>query len=90
MHGLAEFSYSRIIFLISGTALMTIAWALSQSLIFYYGSAMALGVLLVILMILYQVLYGVLKYSSKFCFGEFYNSYFMNMYVFIYKKDCSL
>ncbi|KAL8117806.1 uncharacterized protein LOC141723438 isoform X2 [Apium graveolens] len=49
-----EFSYSRIIYLIFGTTLMTIAWALSHSLIFYYGSAMALGVILVILMILFQ------------------------------------
>ncbi|KAK1363702.1 Nuclear envelope integral membrane protein 1 [Heracleum sosnowskyi] len=49
-----DFSYSRIMYLIFGTALMTIAWALSKSLIFYYGSAMALGVILVILMILFQ------------------------------------
>lgn len=49
-----DFSYSRIIYLIFGIALMTIAWALSKSLIFFYGSAMALGVILVILMILFQ------------------------------------
>lgn len=49
-----DFSYSRFMFLIFGSALMTIAWALSKSLVFYYSSAMAVGVLLVILMILFQ------------------------------------
>ncbi|WOH10199.1 hypothetical protein DCAR_0729664 [Daucus carota subsp. sativus] len=49
-----DFSYSRIMFLICGSALMTIAWFVSKSLIFYYSSAMAVGVLLVILMILFQ------------------------------------
>lgn len=35
---------------------MSSASLLSKSLVFYYGSAMAIGVLLVVLMILFQVI----------------------------------
>lgn len=49
-----EFFLYRIIFLILGVVLMSSASILSKSLVFYYGSAMAIGILLVVLMILFQ------------------------------------
>ncbi|XP_038906035.1 uncharacterized protein LOC120091936 [Benincasa hispida] len=49
-----EFFLYRIIFLILGMVLMSSASILSKSLVFYYGSAMAIGILLVVLMILFQ------------------------------------
>ncbi|XP_044483123.1 uncharacterized protein LOC123209271 [Mangifera indica] len=49
-----EFFLYRIIFLILGIILLSIASTLSKSLVFYYGSAMAVGVILVILVVLFQ------------------------------------
>ncbi|KAJ4714705.1 nuclear envelope integral membrane protein 1 isoform X1 [Melia azedarach] len=49
-----EFFLYRIVFLILGIILMSLASTLSKSLVFYYGSAMAVGVILVILMVLFQ------------------------------------
>lgn len=49
-----EFFFYRILFLVFGVVLMTLASALSQSLVFYYSGAMAAGVFLVILIVLYQ------------------------------------
>ncbi|XP_022149433.1 uncharacterized protein LOC111017862 [Momordica charantia] len=49
-----EFFLYRIIFLILGTVLMSSASILGKSLVFYYGSAMVIGVLLIVLMILFQ------------------------------------
>ncbi|KAF3439071.1 hypothetical protein FNV43_RR17346 [Rhamnella rubrinervis] len=49
-----EFFLYRVIFLVVGIVLMSSASALSKSLVFYYGSAMAVGVILVILMVLFQ------------------------------------
>ncbi|GAV67992.1 LOW QUALITY PROTEIN: Acetyltransf_1 domain-containing protein/AA_kinase domain-containing protein/DUF2215 domain-containing protein [Cephalotus follicularis] len=49
-----EFFLYRIIFLIVGIILLSLASALSKSLVFYYSSAMAIGVILVILLILFQ------------------------------------
>ncbi|OMO56468.1 hypothetical protein CCACVL1_26539 [Corchorus capsularis] len=49
-----EFFLYRIIFLISGIVLLSLASSLSQSLVFYYSSAMAVGVILVILIVLFQ------------------------------------
>ncbi|XP_043711440.1 uncharacterized protein LOC122660269 isoform X3 [Telopea speciosissima] len=46
----------RVIFLVLGIALMTLAPDLSMSIMFYYSSAMAVGIILVILMILFQLL----------------------------------
>ncbi|KAK9231350.1 hypothetical protein WN943_021583 [Citrus x changshan-huyou] len=49
-----EFFLYRIVFFILGIILMTLASSLSKSLVFYYGSAMAVGIILVILMVLFQ------------------------------------
>ncbi|XVF15412.1 hypothetical protein REPUB_Repub09cG0150900 [Reevesia pubescens] len=49
-----EFFPYRIIFLISGIVLWSVAYTLSQSLVFYYSSAMAVGVILVVLIVLFQ------------------------------------
>lgn len=43
-------------FLITGMILMLLAHGLSDSVVFYYGGAMSVGVILVILIILFQVL----------------------------------
>ncbi|KAE9449607.1 hypothetical protein C3L33_18500, partial [Rhododendron williamsianum] len=45
-----EFFLYRIVFLVSGIIIMTMASSLSKSLVFYYSSAMAVGIILVILM----------------------------------------
>ncbi|KAH9663969.1 transmembrane protein (DUF2215) [Citrus sinensis] len=50
-----EFFFYRIVFFILGIILMTLASSLSKSLVFYYGSAMAVGIILVILMVLFQI-----------------------------------
>ena len=52
----AEFYISRLVFFISGVILMSLAPSLSNSLVFYYGSGMAIGVVLVILIVLFQVI----------------------------------
>lgn len=53
--GFAEFSMYRIVFLILGAVLLASASTLSQSLAFYYSSAMAVGIMLVVLLVLFQV-----------------------------------
>ena len=45
----------RIVFLILGAVLLASASTLSQSLAFYYSSAMAVGIMLVVLLVLFQV-----------------------------------
>ncbi|KAL0377920.1 UNVERIFIED_CONTAM: hypothetical protein Sradi_3097500 [Sesamum radiatum] len=50
-----EFFLYRILFLVLGIVLMSLASWLSQSIVFYYSGAMAIGVFLVILMILFQL-----------------------------------
>ncbi|XP_077216594.1 uncharacterized protein LOC143851144 isoform X2 [Tasmannia lanceolata] len=49
-----EFLLYRVIFLALGVVLMMLASTLSKSLVFYYSSAMAVGIILVILMVLFQ------------------------------------
>ncbi|CAI9111259.1 OLC1v1011437C1 [Oldenlandia corymbosa var. corymbosa] len=49
-----EVFFYRVIFLVLGMALLTLASFLSNSLVFYYSGAMTVGVLLVILMVLFQ------------------------------------
>lgn len=51
----AEFLLHRVVFLVLGMVLMTLAHTLSQSLVFYYGGAMTIGIFLVVLIILFQV-----------------------------------
>ncbi|KAL0721573.1 hypothetical protein Bca4012_036172 [Brassica carinata] len=50
-----EFSMYRIVFLILGAVLLASASMLSQSLAFYYSSAMAVGIMLVVLLVLFQL-----------------------------------
>ncbi|KAJ4844183.1 hypothetical protein Tsubulata_000845 [Turnera subulata] len=50
-----EFFLYRVVFLIFGVILLCVASSLSKSLVFYYSSAMAIGIILVILVILFQV-----------------------------------
>lgn len=51
-----EFLFHRVVFLVVGMVLMLLSRVLSESLVFYYGSAMTIGIILVILMILFQVM----------------------------------
>lgn len=46
----------RVILLVLGIILFSAASFLSKSLVFYYGSAMAVGIILVILVVLFQVI----------------------------------
>ena len=54
----AEFLIHRVVFLVLGLVLMMVAHALSESVVFYYGGAMTIGIFLVILIILFQVMYN--------------------------------
>jgi hypothetical protein len=54
---LAEFLLHRVVFLVLGLVLMVVAHTLSESVVFYYGGAMTIGIFLVILIILFQVSY---------------------------------
>ncbi|KAJ6801950.1 uncharacterized protein M6B38_192765 [Iris pallida] len=49
-----EFMYHRVVLLVLGLVMMAAARDLSESVVFYYGSAMTIGIVLVILMILFQ------------------------------------
>ncbi|KAL9270929.1 hypothetical protein AKJ16_DCAP25668, partial [Drosera capensis] len=80
-----EFFMYRVMFLILGILLMTVAPTLSSSLVFYYSSAMAVGIILVILVLLFQGMkllptgrrstIAVLMYSSIIGVGSFVMSY---------------
>ncbi|CAK7339744.1 unnamed protein product [Dovyalis caffra] len=49
-----EFFLYRVIFLILGVVMLSVASSLSKSLVFYYSSAMTIGIMLVILVVLFQ------------------------------------
>ncbi|KAJ9177384.1 hypothetical protein P3X46_012608 [Hevea brasiliensis] len=49
-----EFLVYRVVFLILGIVMLSVASSLSKSLAFYYSSAMAIGIILVILVVLFQ------------------------------------
>ncbi|XP_034576599.1 uncharacterized protein [Setaria viridis] len=49
-----EFLLHRVVFLVLGLVLMVVAHTLSESVVFYYGGAMTIGIFLVILIILFQ------------------------------------
>ncbi|XP_042028245.1 uncharacterized protein LOC121775261 [Salvia splendens] len=80
-----EFFLYRILFLISGIGLMSLASVLSKSLVFYYSGAMAAGTLLVILMVLFQGMkllptgrkgsFAIILYSSFVGMGTFLLGY---------------
>ncbi|XP_042444507.1 uncharacterized protein LOC122029543 [Zingiber officinale] len=49
-----EFLLHRLIFLVLGAVMMVAAHTLSESVVFYYGGAMTLGIIVVVLIILFQ------------------------------------
>ncbi|KAB1998468.1 hypothetical protein ES319_D12G091000v1 [Gossypium barbadense] len=51
---MTKFFQYRIVFLALGIVLWSVAYTLSQSLVFYYGGAIAIGVILVVLIVLFQ------------------------------------
>ncbi|CAN4122335.1 unnamed protein product [Withania somnifera] len=65
----------RVMFLVLGILLFTLASFLSKSLVFYYGGAMAVGILLVILMVLFQSSLAIFLYSSIVGVGSFVLGY---------------
>ncbi|RWR77953.1 Transmembrane protein 194 [Cinnamomum micranthum f. kanehirae] len=80
-----DFLLHRIIFLVLGVVMMTLAPSLSQSVVFYYSSAMAVGIILVILIVLFQGMkllptgrkssLAIFMYSSIVGVGSFLLSY---------------
>ncbi|XP_023638786.1 uncharacterized protein LOC17877038 [Capsella rubella] len=54
VYAVEELFIYRIVFLILGAVLLASASTLSQSLAFYYSSAMAVGIILVVLLVLFQ------------------------------------
>ncbi|XP_062004908.1 uncharacterized protein LOC133722096 isoform X2 [Rosa rugosa] len=80
-----EFFISRLVFFVSGVILMSLAPSLSNSLVFYYGSGMAIGVVLVLLIVLFQGMkllptgrkssLGIFLFSSVVGLGSFLLSY---------------
>ncbi|XP_021717957.1 uncharacterized protein LOC110685745 [Chenopodium quinoa] len=80
-----DFSAYRVVFLVLGTLLLTLAPTFSDSLIFYYSSAMAVGIILVVLLVLFQGMkllptgcgnsIAIFIYSSFIGVGSFLLSY---------------
>uniref|UniRef100_M0ZUT8 Uncharacterized protein n=1 Tax=Solanum tuberosum TaxID=4113 RepID=M0ZUT8_SOLTU len=80
-----DFYLYRVVFLVLGILLLALASFLSKSLVFFYGGAMAVGVLLVILMVLFQGMkllptgrkssLAIFLYSSIVGVGSFILSY---------------
>uniref|UniRef100_A0A9I9DVQ4 Nuclear envelope integral membrane protein 1 n=1 Tax=Cucumis melo TaxID=3656 RepID=A0A9I9DVQ4_CUCME len=84
-----EFSQYRIIYLIMGVVLMSSASTMSKSLVFYYGSSMVIGILLVVLMILFQGMrllptarknsLGFFLFTYAVCLVSFYCHYILGL-----------
>ncbi|XP_059282860.1 uncharacterized protein LOC132036520 [Lycium ferocissimum] len=84
-----DFFLYRVVFLVLGILLLTLASFLSKSLVFYYGGGMAVGVFLVILMVLFQGMkllptgrkssLAIFLYSSMIGVGSFILSYVPQM-----------
>ncbi|CAA0841063.1 Uncharacterized conserved protein (DUF2215 [Striga hermonthica] len=77
-----EFFLYRILFLVFGIVLMSLAPWLSQSLVFYYSGAMVIGIFLVILMILFQGM-KLLPTGRKSSLGIFLYSCFIGLGSFL-------
>ncbi|XP_051126864.1 uncharacterized protein LOC127248532 [Andrographis paniculata] len=77
-----EFYMYRILFLVMGIVLMSLASCLSKSLAFYYSSAMLVGVLLVVLIILFQGM-KLLPTGRKSSFAIFLYSFFVGLGSFL-------
>ncbi|CAM8877071.1 unnamed protein product [Rhodiola kirilowii] len=84
-----EFMSYRVIFLVMGLVLMASASYMSESILFYYSSAMTVGVLLVVLMVLFQGMkllptgrknsLAIFVYSIMVGLGSFLLSYLSNL-----------
>ncbi|KAK4773750.1 hypothetical protein SAY87_028769 [Trapa incisa] len=80
-----EFFLYRVVLLFLGLVLMISASSLSQSLVFYYSSAMAVGIILVLLVVLFQGMkllptgrkssLAIFLYSSLVGLGSFFLRY---------------
>ncbi|GMH14852.1 hypothetical protein Nepgr_016693 [Nepenthes gracilis] len=80
-----DFLVYRVAFLVLGMVLLVLASTLGKSLVFYYSSAMAVGIILVILMVLFQGMkllptgrktsLAIFMYSSLVGVGSFLLSY---------------
>ncbi|KAH9616052.1 hypothetical protein KSS87_005153, partial [Heliosperma pusillum] len=80
-----EFSAYRTVFLVLGTVLIMLGPTFSESLVFYYSSAMVLGIILVILIVLFQGMkllptgrgnsIAIFLYSSLIGVGSFLTRY---------------
>lgn len=80
-----EFLVHRLVFLVLGIVTMAAAHSLSQSVVFYYGGAMTLGIIVVMLIILFQGMrllptgrkssLAIFLYSSIFGVGTFLLGY---------------
>lgn len=66
----AEFLLHRVVFLLLGMVLMAVAHTLSESVVFYYGGAMTIGIFLVILIILFQVSLPI--FTKFYIYGNWY------------------
>ncbi|XP_057542094.1 uncharacterized protein LOC130820657 [Amaranthus tricolor] len=80
----------RIVFLTLGTMLITLAPIFSESLVFYYSSAMAVGIILVVLIVLFQGMkvlptgrassLAIFIYSCFIGVGAFFLSYLPSLF----------
>ncbi|CAL9073137.1 unnamed protein product, partial [Musa textilis] len=80
-----EFLVHRLVFLVLGIVMMAAAHSLSESVVFYYGGAMTLGIIVVMLVILFQGMrllptgrrssLAIFLYSSIVGFGAFLLGY---------------
>ncbi|KAJ8498451.1 hypothetical protein OPV22_009003 [Ensete ventricosum] len=80
-----EFLVHRLVFLVVGILMMAAAHSLSESVVFYYGGAMTLGIIVVMLVILFQGMrllptgrkssLAIFVYSSILGVGTFLLSY---------------
>ncbi|WOL15832.1 nuclear envelope integral membrane protein 1 isoform X2 [Canna indica] len=80
-----EFLVHRLVFLVLGVVMMAAAHSLSESVVFYYGGAMTLGIVVVMLIILFQGMkllptgrkssLAIVLYSSLVGVGTFLLSY---------------
>ncbi|XP_030474114.1 uncharacterized protein LOC115691573 [Syzygium oleosum] len=85
-----EFFLYRVVLLVVGVILMTLASFLSNSLAFYYSSAMAVGIILVVLMVLFQGMrllptgrknsLAIFLYSSLIGLGSFFLRYLPGLF----------
>ncbi|XP_010272998.1 PREDICTED: uncharacterized protein LOC104608649 isoform X2 [Nelumbo nucifera] len=84
-----EFLSYRIFFLVIGVILITLAPEFGNSLVFYYSSAMTVGIILVVLMVLFQGMkllptgrknsLAIFLFSSIVGIGSFFISYLLGL-----------